>query len=91
MDGWFKVEHKEIIGDNTFYFGPVVNRIEGGKPGRPECIAFVKIGEVLQPRLFYLSNSDGGWKLRRTFVRMVVTQKEITFITHRKRNLQKRS
>lgn len=61
-DGWFKVEHKERIGDHDFYFGPVVNRIEGGKPGRPECIAFVKIGEVLQPRLFYLSNSDGGWR-----------------------------
>ena len=24
--------------------------------------SFVKIGEVLQPRLFYLSNSDGGWR-----------------------------
>lgn len=60
---WFKVEHKEVVGGRTFYFGPVTLKSTSNPQSvRLECVAFVEIDGKLYPRIFYKSYSDGGWR-----------------------------
>lgn len=56
---WAQVEHSETIDGHVFHFGPV---IDNAHDGYLECFAFVETDKGLQPRLFYKSNSDGGWR-----------------------------
>lgn len=53
--------HKLVVGNATYYCSKATQSFLTG--GRPIALGLVKIGEKVYPRMFYLSNSQGIWRM----------------------------